>query len=274
MEPRRLNPDLSKFHILYRTTCLITGKFYIGIHSTDDLNDRYLGSGKRIKLSIKKHGVEAHERVVLEVFKSRVEAFIAEEKLVDSVIGSKKCMNLARGGRGPMKGYIVTVETRAKMSKAFKGKNKSQEHKEKIGLSHRGKKKPPLSDSHKHAISTFNSGKFVSEETKLKQSQSLTGRKLSKDHIEKMRIANLGKIISAECRRKISEANSGANAGTARTWQLTNPAGEVFIVDDLFQFCLRNNLGYKALQSKGNRTDKTPCFKGQSKGWSAIRLEK
>lgn len=274
MEPRRLNPDLSKFHILYRTTCLITGKFYIGIHSTDDLNDRYLGSGKRIKLSIKKHGAEAHERVVLEVFKSRVEAFIAEEKLVDSVIGSKKCMNLARGGRGPMKGYIVTVETRAKMSKAFKGKNKSQEHKEKIGLSNLGKNTGPLSLEHKKAISLSQIGKFVSEETRLKQSQSLTGRKLSVEHIEKMRVANLGKIISEKTRKKISEVNSGANNSSARIWQITSPLSEVFIVDDLVQFCSRNNLGYKALQSKGNRNDRSPCFKGQSKGWSIIRLEK
>lgn len=33
------------YNILYKTTCLIDGKVYIGVHSTDDLNDNYIGYG-------------------------------------------------------------------------------------------------------------------------------------------------------------------------------------------------------------------------------------
>ena len=36
------------YHFVYETTNLINGKKYIGKHSTDDLNDGYLGSGKAI----------------------------------------------------------------------------------------------------------------------------------------------------------------------------------------------------------------------------------
>lgn len=42
------------FHFLYKTTNTLNGKIYIGAHSTQDLNDGYLGSGKQILDAIKK----------------------------------------------------------------------------------------------------------------------------------------------------------------------------------------------------------------------------
>ncbi len=51
---------LKKYHFIYKTTNLINGKFYIGMHSTSNLKDGYLGSGKRLWFSIKYHGRENH----------------------------------------------------------------------------------------------------------------------------------------------------------------------------------------------------------------------
>lgn len=41
-----------KYHIIYKTTNLINGKIYVGMHSTDNLNDGYLGSGWILKLDL------------------------------------------------------------------------------------------------------------------------------------------------------------------------------------------------------------------------------
>ena len=58
-------------HYLYKTTCKVTGRYYIGMHSTSNIDDGYLGSGKRLRYSIRKHGEDNHEKEILEFFDSR-----------------------------------------------------------------------------------------------------------------------------------------------------------------------------------------------------------
>lgn len=44
------------YHIVYKTTNNVNGKIYVGVHSTIDIYDNYIGSGKTLKKAIKKYG--------------------------------------------------------------------------------------------------------------------------------------------------------------------------------------------------------------------------
>jgi hypothetical protein len=71
------------------------------MHSTPDLDDGYLGSGKRLKSSVKKYGEENFKREILEFFESRDLLKKREAELVnDDLLKDPKCMNLQHGGGG------------------------------------------------------------------------------------------------------------------------------------------------------------------------------
>lgn len=90
-----------KIHYIYKTTCLITGRWYIGMHSTYNLEDGYMGSGKRLRYSIRKHGKENHVKQILEFFETRELLVEAEKKAITpEMVTDKNCMNLKEGGYG------------------------------------------------------------------------------------------------------------------------------------------------------------------------------
>ena len=92
--------DKRRYHYIYKIT-RDDGRYYIGMHSTDDLDDGYFGSGKLITRSIKKHGREKHTKEILEYLPTRVALKSRETELVnEDIIGDVLCMNLRLGGAG------------------------------------------------------------------------------------------------------------------------------------------------------------------------------
>jgi hypothetical protein len=90
-----------KYHYFYKTTCIITNRYYYGMHSTDNLDDGYLGSGKRLWYSIKKHGKENHKLEILEFFETRELLKQKEIQIVnEDLLKDPMCMNLQPGGGG------------------------------------------------------------------------------------------------------------------------------------------------------------------------------
>ncbi len=90
-----------EYHYLYKTTNLINNKFYVGMHSTNDLEDGYLGSGKRLRYSINKYGKHNFVKEIITFFKNRNELIEAEKNLVNlELIKEELCMNLMIGGTG------------------------------------------------------------------------------------------------------------------------------------------------------------------------------
>ena len=90
----------STFYILYKTTNLINGNIYIGIHQTNNLNDGYLGSGKNLLNAIKKYGKPNFYREILEFFideKSMVDREI--EIVTEDFCKRKDTYNIMPGGK-------------------------------------------------------------------------------------------------------------------------------------------------------------------------------
>ena len=90
--------DQRKFHYIYKII-RDDGRYYIGMHSTDDIDDGYFGSGKKITRSVKKHGLEKHTKEILEFLPTREALRLREEQLVtEEVVNDPMCMNIATGG--------------------------------------------------------------------------------------------------------------------------------------------------------------------------------
>jgi len=113
-----------KYHYIYKITCLKNNRYYIGMHSTDNLNDGYFGGGKRIKNSVKKHGKDAHRKEILEFFENRELLIEAERKIVNyDLLQDPLCMNLSLGGN-----VVILYGER----NGFFGKKRTDEHSRKM----------------------------------------------------------------------------------------------------------------------------------------------
>lgn len=88
-------------HYIYKTTCNITGKWYVGMHSTSNLDDGYMGSGKILRYSIRKYGMDNHTKEILEYCDSREALVLREIEIVTKeLISDGFCINLKEGGNG------------------------------------------------------------------------------------------------------------------------------------------------------------------------------
>lgn len=91
---------MKKYHYLYLITNKINNHFYFGIHSTNDLNDGYMGSGTKLKKAKEKFGINVFEKIIIAKFKDRNEALLAETFIVnEDMIKRKDCYNVIIGGR-------------------------------------------------------------------------------------------------------------------------------------------------------------------------------
>ena len=85
------------YYLIYKTTNIINGKYYIGKHKTQDLDDGYLGSGKLLKRAIEKYGIQNFIKEILLECSSEKEMDLAEKILV---VPDSTNYNLCEGGKG------------------------------------------------------------------------------------------------------------------------------------------------------------------------------
>jgi len=89
-----------KFNYLYRTTNLINGKIYIGVHSTNRINDTYLGSGFILKRAIEKYGEKNFKKEILYLFDNIEEMYEKEKEIVNvDFVKRDDNYNMSIGGK-------------------------------------------------------------------------------------------------------------------------------------------------------------------------------
>lgn len=202
-------------YYIYLITNQVNGKNYIGQRKCPknkfpETDIKYMGSGYRLQFAQEKYGIENFSKEILAVAETQENIDILERVFIALYRQAGKAeYNVCDGGQIRFSGKFAesrnnkisvhnsrywlgkkrSVETCIKLSKANKGKHLSEETKQKMSISMKGKR-------HK-----------VSEETKQKISKTLKGCKAW----------NKGKtnIYSEETRKRM-----GAHKG--KTWKVIN----------------------------------------------------
>jgi hypothetical protein len=193
------------YHFIYKITSK-SGKYYIGRHSTNKIEDGYVGSGKWIR-SIKNKSELSREIIEFcceQELKNREKHYLSEH------VGQPDCMNFNTSPVGFSSGDLnpsKSAEERKKRSMRAIGENnpaKRPEVRKKISDSQKGKTRPKwkMSEQGKKNISEARKGLKYSEEGKKKLSES---RK--KEYAQGKRIVPdfTGKTHSEEYKTKMKE---------------------------------------------------------------------
>lgn len=182
------------YHFIYETTNLVNGKKYRGKHSTDNLDDGYLGSGLAIMRAVDKYGKENFSREILQMCKDIHIAYFHEVLYVTPEwVDRDDTYNLIPGGKGGY-GAKHSEETKQKLADIQRGKNHSEETKAKMSSSQ--KLRAP-----------------ASIETRDKISESLTGRSLSTEHKAAVAKTLTGFKHSDEARKNMGDSRRGKKRG-------------------------------------------------------------
>lgn len=90
-----------EYHYFYKITNNLNGHFYYGVHNTNNLDDGYMGSGKRLHYAYNKYGIENFNKEILKYFNTKEEAFEYESEIVnETLLTNPDCYNIVTGGKG------------------------------------------------------------------------------------------------------------------------------------------------------------------------------
>lgn len=242
-----------KYHIVYKTTNLINNKCYVGVHSTNNLDDGYLGKGfyesydvSKIKPDVngilaafKKYGVSSFIKEILFIFNTAKEAYEKEKEIVNlKWVKCSKNYNLCLGGESSgvtimredsrkrlinyhSKEYVVV---NLKTNEVFEVKNLN-EWSRKHGVWSDKTNGSPLHLIIKNKLITYKKTWWVCYKTDWKGYPILRDRKI--------------------CTRKITFTKKESSKKHVNL-TLINPEGNSVFIKCLYSFCIQNNFEYSS----------------------------
>jgi group I intron endonuclease len=210
--------------IIYKTTNLINGKFYVG---KDERNKNdYLGSGLNLHRAIKKYGKENFIKETIEICSTREELIEREKYWIKETKAQELGYNIADGGWG---GNTMCEENKERVINGFKGRKHTTESNEKRRTTREKRKQEnpdayKISEEQKQILSKTHKGKVHPKEWRERQSKFMKDfTNYSPKFLEMQNGENRkgekspmwGRKATEETRRKQSEA---LKKNPARYW--------------------------------------------------------
>jgi len=210
------------YHIVYLTTNKVNNKIYVGVHSTYNLNDGYIGSGKILLKAIKKHRKENFTRTILHFAYDKAHAYTIESQIVDVwFVKRKDTYNTFLGGVGGIgftgqdnfasKTKMSEVKRKEKGQKSFKSRKENGN--QKLGQDH-----------------NFSKTKMGEEKLK-KKTQKALRTKQKNGIIDKM----------------VLNMQESKRSNTPK-FKFISPSNEVYVIHfNLYNFCKEHNLSHNMI---------------------------
>ena len=88
-------------YYFYKITNNINGKYYYGVHHTENINDGYMGSGVLLRRAYNKYGQSNFTKEIIRYFDNADDMFKYEAEIVnEDLVKDVNCYNIALGGFG------------------------------------------------------------------------------------------------------------------------------------------------------------------------------
>lgn len=239
---------------IYKIVCVPTGKVYVG--SAVDLQVRKRSHWATLRRS--SHKNRHLQNAWNKYGESAFEFQVIEQVLIPFLIEREQYWLDKLQAYDRQHGYNARI-----IADSNRGLVRSEELRRRWSELKLGKKRGPMSQAHREALSLAKRGKKrkpYSPEARLRRGAAMRGRKLSSETRAKIGAANRGK--------KPSEATRAAQfEATSKLWLVVDPDGNEQVIKGLEGFCRKHGLIAVSMANVAKGKQR------RHKGWKCYRVE-